>query len=178
LSAAGCDVQILSGDAPQRVADVAARCGIATWSARNDPAAKLAAIARLQRGGRRVAMVGDGLNDAAVLARADVGVALGCGAALAQAHAAIVLLGDDPAALVDAVRVARRTRAIVRQNLGWAAAYNLVMIPLAAAGAVAPWAAAAGMCLSSLAVTLNGARLASARAGRAGPAAALREATV
>ena len=162
LRALGCELRLISGDATAKTAEVAARCGITCWQARTDPAAKLAAIASLQSAGRRVAMVGDGLNDAAVLARADVGIALAAGTALAQARAGIVLLRNDLGAVAETVRAARRTRRVIVQNLSWAAVYNVALVPIAAMGLVAPWAAALGMCASSLLVTLNAMRLAAA----------------
>jgi Cu2+-exporting ATPase len=104
-------------------------------------------------------MVGDGLNDAPVLAGADVSLALADGAALAQRAADFVVSGGALVRIPQAVALARRTRRIVRQNLLWALGYNVLALPLAAAGVVTPWMAALGMALSSLLVTLNALRL-------------------
>jgi Cu2+-exporting ATPase len=159
LHALALDTRLLSGDAAERVADVARATGIAQWRARATPEDKLAAVAALQAEGRRVAMLGDGLNDAAVLARADVGVALASGAALAQVRADVVLADDAPSGLAIAIAEARRTRRVMRQNLAWASVYNVAVVPVAALGFLPPWLAALGMCASSLLVTLNALRL-------------------
>ena len=156
----GVTLHVASGDAATRVDAIAARLGIASARARQAPEDKLAYVRELQRGGRIVAMVGDGLNDAPVLAGADVSIAIGSGAALAQRAADVVLTGGSLARVAQAVALARRTRAVVRQNLGWALAYNILALPAAVAGLVPPWMAALGMSLSSLAVTLNALRLA------------------
>jgi HAD ATPase, P-type, family IC len=123
------------------------------------PEDKLAYVETLQRQGKKVLMVGDGINDAPVLATADVSVAVAGGADVARAGADIVLLNDDMAVIPQAVNQAKRTAAIIRQNLIWAAAYNLIAVPLAAAGFVTPWLAALGMSGSSLLVLANALRL-------------------
>ena len=123
------------------------------------PEDKLAYVETLQRQGKKVLMVGDGINDAPVLAAADVSVAVAGGADVARAGADIVLLNDDMAVIPQAVNQAKRTATIIRQNLIWAAAYNLIAVPLAAAGFVTPWLAALGMSGSSLLVLANALRL-------------------
>ncbi len=160
LRGQGIDVHLSSGDAAGPVTAFADRLAIDRAASRQSPEDKLAGVRGLQAGGRVVAMVGDGLNDAPVLAGADVSIAIGSGAALAHRAASLVLTAPSLLRIPAAVALARRTRAVVRQNLGWALGYNLVAIPLAAAGLVTPWVAALGMALSSLIVTVNALRLA------------------
>lgn len=163
----GVRVTVLSGDAPARVAALARRVGIED-AARDTlgaatPEAKLAALAGAQAAGETVAMIGDGINDAPVLARADVSFAMGEGALLARSRADATLTGMDLRAVVHARHIAQRTRRIVRQNLAWAAVYNAACIPLALAGLLPPWLAGAGMAASSLLVVLNALRVARVR---------------
>jgi Cu2+-exporting ATPase len=159
LRAAGLGLELSSGDGAAAVAAVADTLGIARAASRQAPADKLARLRGLQAEGHVVAMLGDGINDAPVLAGADVSFALGGGAALAHRAADFVLAGASLRRVPQALALARRTRAIVRQNLAWAIAYNALALPFAAAGLVAPWLAAIGMALSSLLVTLNALRL-------------------
>jgi Cu2+-exporting ATPase len=168
LRADGASIEVLSGDEPARVARVAGLLGVATWRAQASPQDKLAAIEARQREGRRVAMVGDGINDAPVLARADVSIAFATGAPLAQHQADLLVLGERLEPLAEARRLARRTMRVVVQNLAFAAVYNAVSIPLALAGLLPPWLAGAGMAASSLVVVLNALRLAGKRAPPAG----------
>lgn len=158
LLARGLRVHLVSGDAPARVAALAARLGIETWAGGATPQDKFDYLARLQAQGRVVAMVGDGLNDAPVLARADASVAMGAGADAAQLQADVVLTGDRLGALEDVLRLARGALRLVRQNLGWALAYNAVALPAAALGWIGPWEAAIGMSASSFIVVLNALR--------------------
>ncbi|MBB1471978.1 cadmium-translocating P-type ATPase [Luteimonas sp. MC1782] len=156
----GVDVHLSSGDAATTVNAFADMLGIDHAASRQSPEDKLAGVRALQASGKVVAMVGDGLNDAPVLAGADVSIAIGSGAALAHRAAGLVLTAPSLLRIPAAIALARRTRAIVRQNLAWALGYNVVAIPLAAAGLVTPWVAALGMAVSSLIVTLNALRLA------------------
>jgi Cu2+-exporting ATPase len=165
LQRAGLRLHLLSGDHPGAVAAVAARLGIGHARGGALPQDKFDYVARLQGEGRIVAMVGDGLNDAPVLARADVSFAMGGGADAAQRHADFVLLGSSLDEIQASVGLARRTMRVVRQNFGWALAYNAVALPLAAAGWIGPWEAAVGMAASSFVVVLNALR-ASRAAGR------------
>jgi Cu2+-exporting ATPase len=159
LRVQGLAVQLWSGDQPRAVHRVAERLGIEAAHGSATPDDKLAAVERLQAEGRRVVMVGDGINDAPVLARADVSVAMGHAAALAQSRADLVMLGNRLEEIPAARVLARRTVGIVRQNLWWALAYNAACVPLALAGWLPPWLAGLGMALSSLLVVLNATRL-------------------
>ena len=155
----GIETTIASGDSAAAVQRAARELGVAHHLAGLSPQDKLDEAARLAASGERVLMLGDGVNDAPALAGAHVSVAMGRGAAAAAARADAVLIGDDPGRLLTALDIARNARRIVKQNLAWALGYNLVALPLAAAGAVPPWAAAIGMSLSSLAVAGNALRL-------------------
>jgi Cu2+-exporting ATPase len=163
LRAQGLSVALCSGDAEQAVARMADAIDLprdpAHVRARQTPEDKLAYVRERQAAGEIVAMVGDGINDAPVLAGADVSIALADGAALAQRAADFVIGGGDLRRIPQAVALARRSRRIVRENFAWAIGYNLLALPLAAAGMVTPWIAAIGMALSSLLVTLNALRL-------------------
>lgn len=156
----GLVVQLLSGDQQAAVDRLAWRAGVEQGFGRQTPDDKLAHVADLQRAGHRVAMVGDGMNDAPVLARADLSVAMGEGVPVAQARSDFIVQGGRLDAVALLLAQARRTRRVVRQNLFWAAFYNAVSVPLALAGAMPPWLAGLGMAASSLFVVLNAARLA------------------
>jgi len=159
LRAQQMNVVIASGDAAAKVANIADRVKVDTWRARAMPADKLAWLAELRAGGARVLAVGDGINDAPVLAGADVSIALAEGAEFTQASSDIVLTGGRLEAIAHARAVAQQTLAIVRQNQRWALVYNLSAVPLAALGFIPPWLAAVGMSLSSLGVILNALRI-------------------
>ena len=160
LTALGISVHILSGDRTDAVRRLAARAGILDFRGECTPEDKLARLHALQQQGRRVAMVGDGLNDGPALARADLSVALGEAVPLARGQADVVVPGGQLLAIAALLRQGRRARRVVRQNLAWAAGYNAVCVPLAIAGAMPPWLAGLGMAASSLLVVLNSSRLA------------------
>jgi Cu2+-exporting ATPase len=160
------DVQIASGDHPTRVARVATALGIDRATGGLSPDDKIALVHELQRSGRNVLMLGDGINDGPVLAAANVSCAMGQGSALAQSAADLLLLDDSLRGLARATTSSRRALHVMRQNLGWAFAYNIAAVPAAALGFVPPWLAALGMSLSSLAVVLNAARLTRGRETR------------
>jgi Cu2+-exporting ATPase len=153
-------VELLSGDRAGAVRRLATRAGIEFGFGGRTPEDKLLHVRGLQRRGHRVAMVGDGMNDGPVLACADLSIAMGQGVPVAQARSDFIVLGGQLAAVPMLLAQSRRTRRIVRQNLGWAFAYNLVCVPLALAGLMPPWLAGLGMAASSLFVVLNAARLA------------------
>jgi Cu2+-exporting ATPase len=160
LAASGLQLTLLSGDTPARARALAARVGLAEVQAGATPETKLAAVRAAQAAGRVVAMVGDGINDAPVLARADVSLAMGQGALLARSQADAVITSNRLQSLVQARASAKKAVRIVRQNIVWAAAYNAVCIPLALVGWLPPWAAGLGMAGSSLLVVLNALRAA------------------
>jgi Cu+-exporting ATPase len=166
LRRAGLRVLMLTGDSAAAAAPVAKQAGITEVEAGLDPAGKLARIRALQQSGLRVAMVGDGINDAAALAQADAGIAMGTGADLAQEAGDVLLLRARPDAIPAAIDLARSTLRVMRQNLIWAIGYNLLGIPLAAGVLypsfhilLSPWLAAAAMALSSVSVLANSLRL-------------------
>jgi Cu2+-exporting ATPase len=156
---AGKTVVLLSGDHDLLARRVGDQLGIGTTIGGYLPDEKLAFVRQLQTKGAVVAMVGDGINDAAVLSAADVSFAMGEGAALAQAHADAVLLCGRLGAVADSARAARQTMAVIRQNLAWASLYNLLAIPAAASGLLNPWLSGVGMAASSAVVVLNALRL-------------------
>ena len=165
LRARDIDLHLLSGDGNEAVRAFADALGIEQARSRQTPEQKLAAVRDLQSRGHAVAMVGDGINDAPVLAAADVSIAIGDGAALATRSSDLVLASPSLLRIPQAIALARRTHTVIRQNLAWALGYNLLALPLAALGLVTPWLAALGMALSSLTVTLNALRLARAPRG-------------
>lgn len=159
LSQLGLPTQLLSGDQLATVTTLADEVGITTFTATATPEAKLAHLQSMQQSGKRVLMVGDGLNDAPVLAAAGVSIAMGGGVDVAQAAGDLILLSNRLADIPRAIWLARFTRQIIHQNLLWALLYNLIAIPLAVAGIVTPWLASVGMASSSLLVVLNALRI-------------------
>jgi Cu+-exporting ATPase len=155
----GLTPMLLTGDHEGAAAAVAAEVGIERVVAGVDPAGKVAEIERLQAAGHRVAMVGDGVNDAAALAQADLGIALGTGTDVAIQAGDLTLVRGDLRVAVDAIRLARATLRTIRVNLFWAFAYNVAAIPLAAVGFLNPMFAGAAMAFSSVFVVANSLRL-------------------
>ena len=162
LQADGVRVHLLSGDAAERAGKIAAELGLGPteFSGGMSPADKLAALRSAQQRGQLVAMLGDGINDAPVLAQADVSLAMGEGALVARTQADGVLVSNRLGDVVRARALAKKALSVVRQNLAWAAAYNAACVPLALMGWLPPWAAGLGMACSSLFVVLNSLRLA------------------
>ena len=159
LQDAGKQVILMTGDNPVAAHSVADAIGITAVHADLTPQDKLQRVQAMQQQGAVVAMVGDGINDAPVLAAADVSIAMHDAAHVTHASADMILLTEQLMTLADGMTLARKAMRIIRQNLAWALAYNLVALPLAMAGWIAPWMAAIGMSSSSLLVVLNALRL-------------------
>ena len=163
----GLRVAIVTGDRRATAEAIAAQAGVTRVLAEVYPQGKVDEVRRLQGEGHRVVFVGDGINDAPAIAAADVGIALGTGTDVAQAAADVDVLGGSLSSVADALALARRTYRVIAQNLFWAFAYNIVMIPLAVLGVLSPTWAAAAMALSSVTVVANALRLgAFGRSGR------------
>jgi Cu2+-exporting ATPase len=159
LKAMGLGVEMLSGDSDGRVARAAETAGIETWTANATPQSKAQRLAQLEASGRKVLMVGDGLNDAGALANAHASLAPGGALDVSRLAADCVYAAGNPDAVVDTVRIAREARARMRENFGLAALYNLLAIPVALAGWATPIVAAVAMSASSAVVTLNALRM-------------------
>ncbi|HSK97820.1 MAG TPA: HAD-IC family P-type ATPase, partial [Euzebyales bacterium] len=159
LVALGLRPVLLTGDNRRAARAVATEIGVEEVIAGVLPAGKVDAVRRLQADGRVVAMVGDGVNDAAALAQADLGIALGTGTDVAIEASDMTLVRGDPRTAVDAIRLARRTLRTIKGNLFWAFAYNVAALPLAAAALLNPLIAGAAMACSSVFVVTNSLRL-------------------
>ncbi|RRJ84457.1 heavy metal translocating P-type ATPase [Aestuariirhabdus litorea] len=159
LQQQGYRVELVSGDAAPVVDAMASQLNTDLSLAAATPDIKLDHLQALQKAGARVLMVGDGINDVPVLAAADISIAMGGASDLAKTNADMVLMSGDLNQLTDALHIAAKTRAIIRQNIAWALGYNLLALPLAASGLLAPWMAAIGMATSSLVVVGNALRL-------------------
>jgi Cu2+-exporting ATPase len=157
--ACGKSVVLMTGDRAPVAQQIAGQAMIDDWQAQMTPQAKMDAVQVLQADGAVVLMVGDGINDAPVLAAADVSIAMAGASSLAKINADIVLMRDRLGGIIELIDAATRTRRVIRQNLSWALLYNFGAIPAAAMGMVAPWLAALGMSLSSLLVVVNAMRL-------------------
>jgi Cu+-exporting ATPase len=166
LQALGLEVHIVTGDAPAAAHAIAARVGVKEVVAGVLPEGKVAEVERLQASGKVVAMVGDGINDAPALARADVGIAIGTGADIAVDAADVALMRPDLGGVAAAIGLARKTMRVTRENLFWAFAYNVVSIPIAAGVLypvfgllLSPVIASAAMAMSSMSVVYNSLRI-------------------
>ncbi len=159
---------LLTGDSPAAGARIAAELGIERVHAGVAPAQKADVVRELQAAGEKVAMVGDGINDAVALATADLGLALVSGTDIALKAADIILVRDDLHVIPDAIAISRKTLRTIRTNLGWAFGYNIAAIPIAAAGLLNPLIAAAAMSLSSVLVVYNSLRIQRVRSTETG----------
>jgi Cu2+-exporting ATPase len=159
LQQAGKRCHILSGDGSGHARQIAAELGVDAVHDNASPQAKLAYLQQLQAGGAQVLMLGDGLNDAPVLAGANVSIAMSDGTDLAKIAADALLLGQSLTPLLQVMGIVNRTYRIIRQNLAWAIGYNMLALPAAAAGLIPPWLSAIGMSASSLIVVINALRI-------------------
>ncbi|MEI7025160.1 heavy metal translocating P-type ATPase [Paenibacillus sp. y28] len=159
LKQAGIEAIMVTGDNKRTAASIAAQAGISKVVAEQLPEDKVDIVKKLQAQGKKVAMVGDGINDTPALAAADIGMAMGTGTDAAMEVADVTLMRGDLESVAEAIYISRKTMENIRQNLFWALGYNVLGIPIAAAGLLAPWVAGAAMALSSVSVVLNALRL-------------------
>ena len=159
IKATGREVLLLSGDQPGCVNEIANELGITEKKGGLKPEDKLQILQQLRADNNMILMIGDGINDVPVLAAADTSIAMGSGSDLAKINAQLILLNNTLAKIKTALRVCRKTRKVVTQNIVWAAGYNLLIVPVAAMGLITPWMAAIGMSISSLLVIANALRI-------------------